>query len=63
VVKGKKVQWPELDLDTEALAALEEARGMPHGPERTIAMKKAGLLRNAAVLQGIFFAKRGRPAK
>jgi hypothetical protein len=41
MVKGKKVQRPELDLDTEALAALEEARGMPHGPERTEAMKKA----------------------
>jgi hypothetical protein len=63
MVKGKKVQRPELDLDTEALAALEEARGMPHGPERTEAMKKAGILRNAADLQGIFFAKRGRPTK
>jgi len=26
-------------------------------------MKQAGVLRNAAELQGIFFAKRGRPAK
>jgi hypothetical protein len=61
MVKGKKVQRPELDLDTEALAALEEARGMPHGPERTEAMKKAGILRNAADSHGIVFAKRGRP--
>jgi hypothetical protein len=43
MVEGKKVQRPELDLDTEALAALEEARGMLHGPERTEAMKKAGI--------------------
>ena len=54
---------PELDLDAEALAALDEARAMLHGPERTAAMKKAGILRNAADLQGIVFAKRGRPAK
>jgi hypothetical protein len=59
----KKVLRPKHDLDADALAALEEARMMPHGPERTEAMKKAGILRNAADLQGIFFAKRGRPAK
>jgi hypothetical protein len=57
MVKGKKVQRPELDLDTEALAALEEARGMPHGPARTEAMKKAGILRNAADLHGIVFLR------
>jgi hypothetical protein len=51
------------DLDTKAVAALEEARDMPPGPERTEAMKKAGILRNAADMQGLFFAKRGRPAK
>ncbi len=54
---------PELDLDAEALAALDEARALPHGPERTEAMKKAGMLRNAADLQRVLFAKRGRPAK
>jgi hypothetical protein len=54
---------PKLDLEAEALAALEKARTMPPGPERTEAMKKAGILRNAVDLQGIFFAKRGRPAK
>ena len=59
----KKVRRPELDLDAEALAALEEARAMPHGPGRTEAMKKAGFLRNAADLQGISFARRGRPPK
>jgi len=54
---------PKLDLEAEALAALEQARTMPPGPERNVAMKQAGILRNAAELQGIFFAKRGRPAK
>jgi hypothetical protein len=54
---------PKPDLETEALAALEEARTLPPGPERIAAMKRAGILRNAANLQGIFFAKRGRPAK
>jgi len=59
----KKVLHPKHDLEADALAALEEARMMPHGPERTEAMKKAGILRNAADLQGVFFARRGRPAK
>ena len=52
-----------LDLEAEALAALEAARALPPGPARNEAMKQAGILRNAADLQGIFFAKRGRPAK
>jgi hypothetical protein len=54
---------PKLDLEAEALAALEEARAMPSGPERTEAMKRVGILRNAADLQGMFFARRGRPPK
>src|SRR6266550_4447797 len=33
---------PELDLDAEAQAALDEARDMPQGPQRTAALKKAG---------------------
>jgi hypothetical protein len=53
----------DYDLDTQATAALDEARAMPPGPERTEALKKAGLLRNAADIQGLFFAKRGRPTK
>jgi hypothetical protein len=32
-------------------------------PEKTEALKKAGILRNAADIHGLFFAKRGRPAK
>lgn len=54
---------PKRDLEADALAALELARAMPPGAERTEAMKRAGVLRNAADLQGLFFAKRGRPPK
>ena len=61
--QDKKDLRPKVDLDAEALAALDAARRLPPGPERTEAMKKAGILRNAADLQGVFFAKRGRPAK
>jgi hypothetical protein len=50
-------------LEADALAALEKARGMPPGPQWSEALKKAGVLRNAAHLQGVFFAKRGRPPK
>ena len=51
------------ELEVEALAGLERARSMLPGRERHEAMKQADILRNAAELQGIFFAKRGRPAK
>ncbi|WP_079543776.1 hypothetical protein [Bradyrhizobium lablabi] len=61
--QDKKDPRSRLELEAEALAALEEARRMPAGPERTEAMKKAGILRNNAGLQGEPFAKRGRPAK
>jgi hypothetical protein len=54
---------PKLDLETEARAALEQARAMAPGPERTEAMKRAGVLRNAVDMQGLLFAKRGRPPK
>jgi hypothetical protein len=53
----------KFDLDTEADEALEAARAIPNGPEKTEALKKAGLLRKAADAQGISFAKRGRPRK
>lgn len=49
---------PKLDLETEALSALEAARAMEPGPERTEAMKRAGILRNAADLREILFARR-----
>lgn len=54
---------PKPDLDAEAQTALEQARKMKPGAARTEAMKRAGILRNAADLQGLFFAKRGRPTK
>jgi hypothetical protein len=63
MTQPKDERRARVDLESEALAALDEARAMPHGPERTKALKKAGILRNAADLQGISFAKRGRPAK
>ena len=63
MTQEKKVRRRELDLDAEALVALEEARAILHGPERTVAMKRAGILRNAADSHGIVFAKRGRPPK
>jgi len=61
--QGSKDLRPKLDLEAEALAALDKARAMPHGSARTEALKKAGLLRRALDMQGLLFAKRGRPAK
>jgi hypothetical protein len=51
------------DLDAEATDALEAARLIPPGPDKTDALKKAGLLRNAADINGLFFARRGLPNK
>jgi hypothetical protein len=59
----RKDSGPKLDLDEQAQVALEAARRMKPGPERTEAMKQAGILRKAADLQGLSFAKRGRPPK
>jgi hypothetical protein len=53
----------KLDLETEASAALERARGMAPGPERSEAMKRAGVLRNAADLREIILAKPRRLPK
>jgi hypothetical protein len=46
-----------------ALDALETARQMPRGSERTRALKEAGRLRFIADLQGVVFARKGRPRK
>jgi hypothetical protein len=54
MARDEKKERPNVDLEAEALAALDHARAMPQGPERTEALKKAGILRNAADLQGIF---------
>jgi hypothetical protein len=60
----KKVEIrPQQDLHMEALMALEQARAMPHGLARSEALKRAGILQNAADMQGVQFAKRGRPPK
>jgi hypothetical protein len=45
--------------DERALDALQEARKMPPGAQRTDALKKAGLLRHAADIHGLTFTKRG----
>lgn len=63
MAQDNKDPRPKLDLDLEATTALEQARAMAPGPERTEAMKRAGILRNAADLQGMFVAKRGRPKR
>ena len=54
---------PRLDLEAEALIAIEKARALPNGPERAEAMRRAGILRNAADMHGLLFAKRGTPLK
>jgi hypothetical protein len=60
----KKIEVrPKQDLQIEAQAALEQARAMPHGPARSEALKRAGILQNVADMQGLMFAKRGRPPK
>jgi hypothetical protein len=51
------------DLQIEAMVALEQARALPHGPARSEALKRAGVLQNAADMRGLLFAKRGRPPK
>ena len=49
--------------NADAVDALQEAREMPPGAQRTNALKKAGLLRRVADSQGLMFAKRGRRRK
>jgi hypothetical protein len=54
------VDLPKRDLDAEAD---KHWRAMPRGQEKMEALKKAGLLRNAADADGISLAKRGRSRK
>jgi hypothetical protein len=49
--------------NANAIDALEAARLMPPGALRIEALRQAGLLRHAAELDGVIFAKRGRPRK
>jgi hypothetical protein len=46
-----------------AVDALQEARRMPPGAERTDALKKAGLLRRVADSQALIVRKEDRPRK
>lgn len=39
---------PDPELNSVAVSALDEARSLPAGAKRTEALKRAGLLRNAA---------------
>ena len=51
------------DFEAAADEALQAARDMPSGPERIDALKATGMLRNAANVFGVIFAKRGRPSR
>ena len=57
-MKKQPPQMADHDLDAEAQIALDEARALKPGPEKTEALKRAGHLRNAADA-----AKRGTPEK
>ena len=49
------------DLDARAVIALDEAREMPPGVERTAAIQKAIVSRNAAEILQLLGRKRGAP--
>jgi hypothetical protein len=49
------------DLAERAVTALDEAREMAPGDERTEAIREAMVLRNAADLQQLLGGKRGAP--
>jgi hypothetical protein len=51
------------DWDKLAADALELARLMPPGPERSEALKLVSQLRCTADARGLTFAKRGRPRR
>ena len=51
------------DWDARAEAALEAARKLPHGPERSEALKQAGQLRVAADVRGFLLARRDGSSK
>ena len=49
------------DLDARTVIALDEAREMPPGEERTEAIQKAMVFRNAAEIHQLLGRKRGAP--
>ena len=50
----------EIDWDAEAIEALEAARKMPPGKEKSEALKKAGTLRNIAYRRGVYFTRENK---
>ena len=50
------------DLDARAVIALDEAREMPPGDERTEALHDAIVLRNAVEIHALLSGKRDTPA-
>ena len=50
------------DLDARAVIALDEAREMPPGDERTEALHNAIVLRNAVEIHALLSGKRDAPA-
>lgn len=50
-------------LAARAVAALDEARGVPSGDRGTEAMNKAMILRNATEMHEYFFGKGGAPTR
>ena len=63
MAKGNKHPHPDIDLDADARLALSKARAMQPGPERSQAMKEAGILRNESAKRGIVWPRLGRPPK
>ena len=50
-------------LNAIAVDALQQARGMPPGAQRTSALKKAGLLRRVADCHALIVRKKDKPRK
>jgi hypothetical protein len=63
ILSKQATQAQDARGDTAADDALEAARTMPPGPERSAALKQAGLLRHAADSYGLIFARRGRAGR
>ena len=53
----KRSPTADYDLDSRATLALDEASKLEPGVEKTEALKKAGLLRNAADIQALFITR------
>jgi hypothetical protein len=58
--QAEPLRHPGSDLEEQAVMALERARAMPYGPDRSKAVRRARDLRNAADLLNVAFARRKR---